>query len=345
MTPGLALQAVAVGGGRAGLRRRMAQIVLVWLALWFGAGAAGAHEVRPAYLELVEAAPGIFAVTWKQPVLDGKTLKLEPQFPQGCTRADQRATATGATLVTRWTLTCTLDTGDITIAGLDRTLTDVFVRLQRREGETVSAVLRPGAPTLNLAGPPGAQVGAYFRLGVEHILAGYDHLLFVLGLILIVRPRQILTTLTAFTLAHSLTLAAAALAGFSLPGAPVEVIIAMSIALLGAEAVYRARGRSTLSQRWPWAIAFGFGLVHGFGFAGALAEIGLPKGAEALALLWFNLGVEAGQIAAAGAVVFIGAALARTAPMILPRAQILAAYAIGITGTYWAIARLTGMFT
>ena len=160
----------------------------------------------------------------------------------------------------------------------------------------------------------------------------------MLGLFLLVRPRQLLVTVTAFTLAHSITLALSALAGITLPGPPIEIIIALSIALLGAEAIYRQRGQETISARWPWAIAFGFGLIHGFGFAGALAEIGLPRGAEIMALLLFNIGVELGQIA------FIAWIVSRVAkPALQPTATVLA-YAIGITGAFWSMERIVATF-
>ena len=322
----------------------MSRIVLALLALFGIALPASAHEVRPAYLEVTETTPGTYAVTWKQPVLDGRRLKLDPVFPEGCDREHERADAAGGTLVQRWEMQCDLSTGQVEIAGLERTLTDAFVRVDRLTGDDLSAVLRPGALQLDLASPTGAPTATYFRIGVEHILFGFDHLLFVLGLVLLVRPRQLLATVTAFTLAHSLTLAAASLGGITLPGPPVEIVIAMSIALLGAETIYRSRGRETLSQRKPWLIAFGFGLVHGFGFAGALAEIGLPKGAEVLALLLFNLGVEVGQVAFVGAVLLLVLLAVRLARLPLAPARIIAAYAIGITGAYWAVERIVNVF-
>lgn len=321
----------------------MKRVLLALLVLLGIALPAGAHEVRPAYLEVIETEPGVFGVTWKQPILDGRRLKLDPVFPDGCTRERDRAEAVAGTLIQRWEMRCDLSTGQVSIDGLERTLTDAFVRIDRLIGDDLSAVLRPGALQLDLSTPTGAPTAAYFQIGVEHIIFGYDHLLFVLGLILLVRPRQLLTTVTAFTLAHSITLAAASLGGITLPGPPVEIIIAMSIALLGAEAIYRSRGRETLSQRKPWLIAFGFGLVHGFGFAGALSEIGLPKGAEVLALLLFNLGVEAGQVAFVCALLLLVFLATRLVRLPLAPARYVAAYAIGIVGAYWAIERIVNV--
>ncbi|MCA8900887.1 MAG: HupE/UreJ family protein [Hyphomonas sp.] len=318
-------------------------LLLAVAGILFGAPAS-AHEVRPAYLEVTETTAGQFDVTWKQPVLDGRRLKLDPAFPEACKHTNDRVDQAGNTLVQRWQTSCDLSGGTIRIDGLDRTLTDVFVRVDRLNGENIAVVLRPGNPVLDLSGPQGAAVPTYFRIGVEHILFGWDHLLFVLGMVLLVRPRQLLWTLTAFTLAHSITLAAATLGGITLPGPPVEITIAMSIALLGAEAIHRLRGRMTLSQQVPWAIAFGFGLIHGFGFAGALSEIGLPKGAEALALLLFNLGVEAGQVLFVGFVLALAWIFHRIASQRMVLARTAMAYFIGIMGSYWAIERIAGNF-
>ena len=326
-------------------RAAMVRAFLTGLAVWLiSAGAAAAHEVRPAYLEITETAAGVYDVTWKQPVLDGRRLKIDPVLPEACERQGEYVAPVGATLVQRWKTACDLNRGEIRIDGLDRTLTDVFVRVDRLDGDDIGAVLRPGNAVLDLTVPTGAPVGTYFRIGVEHILFGWDHLLFVLGMVLLVRPSQLLLTLTAFTVAHSITLAAASLAGITLPGPPVEITIAMSIALLGAEAIHRIKGWMTLSQRIPWAIAFGFGLIHGFGFAGALAEIGLPKGAEAMALLLFNLGVEAGQILFVSAVLAVAWVFYRLAAKRMVLARTALAYFIGIMGSYWAVERIAGAF-
>ena len=308
------------------------------------AAPAAAHEVRPAYLEVIEVTPGTYDVTWKQPVLDGRRLKIDPVFPEPCAREGEYAASVGGTLVQRWTTSCDLSQGEIRIDGLERTLTDAFVRVDRLEGDDIGAVLRPSSPVLDLTVPSGAPAGTYFRIGVEHILFGWDHLLFVLGMVLLVRPRQLLLTLTAFTVAHSITLAAATLGGITLPGPPVEITIAMSIALLGAEAIHRIKGWNTLSQRIPWAIAFGFGLIHGFGFAGALAEIGLPKGAEALALLLFNLGVEAGQVMFVSVVLSLAWGFHKLASGRMVLARTVLAYFIGVMGSYWAIERIAAAF-
>ena len=309
-----------------------------------GGLSAEAHEVRPAYLELTETSPGTFDVIWKQPVLDGRRLKIDPVYPDGCMEESSSVQPLIASIIHSAKLHCDLSKGVLQIEGLERTLTDVFVRIDFLEKDDVSTVLRPGATRLDLAGPEGAPQAAYFIIGVEHIIFGYDHLLFVLGLLLLVRPLQLIGTVTSFTVAHSITLGASTLGNISLPGAPVEIVIAMSIALLGAEAIYRRRGEVTLGQKWPWVIAFGFGLIHGFGFAGALSEIGLPRGAEIMALFMFNVGVEAGQLAFVAVMLVMAWIVRRFSAAALTPAQVALAYFIGITGSFWSIERIAGTF-
>ena len=317
-------------------------LVLLVLAAACWPGPARAHEVNPAYLELTETGPDQFQVVWKQPVKDGRRLRLAPHFPDGCAASETRLQAARGAVVERWTLTtCPLETGEIRIAGLQRTLTDVFLRIDRLDGASVTAVLQPGDPAYDLVAPSGAApLYGYFRLGVEHILFGYDHLLFVLGLCLVVRGRQLLATITAFTVAHSFTLGLSALAGVSLPGAPVEAVIALSIVLLAREALARQAGHEGLTSQLPWLVALGFGLVHGFGFAGALKDIGLPQSQEVWALALFNLGVEAGQILFVAFVVVLASGLFRLARSSFRASQAFAAYVIGLAGTAWLIDRL-----
>ncbi len=302
---------------------------------------AEAHEVKPAYLEVTETAPGEHMIVWKQPVKEGRRLKIDPVFPAACEPQNERVSRAQGVIVLRWNTVCDLSSGTIRISGLDRTITDAYVRVTRLDGDVISAVLRPGAAQLDLTAPAGTAVIAYLRTGIEHILFGYDHLLFVLGLVLLVQKRHILKTITAFTLAHSVTLAMSALAGISLPGAPVEILIAMSIVLLAREGLVRAGSAPSLSARFPWLIAFGFGLIHGFGFAGALANIGLPEGAEIAALMLFNLGVELGQLIFVLAVLAGFWTLARLYRAGLAQVRTALSYVIGIAGTFWVIERLS----
>lgn len=302
---------------------------------------AAAHEVNPAFLELTETESGQFDVVWKQPIKDGRRLKLDPVFPEDCEASPIAIEGAVGAVVSRWTLSCALNEGEIRVDGLDRTLTDVFVQIHRIDGSVASVVLKPAAAAFELGEETSsAPLLAYFRIGVDHIIFGYDHLLFVLGLCLLVRPAQLLLTVTAFTVAHSITLGLSTLAGITLPGPPVESVIALSLILLAREAITLQRGGRSLTSQYPWAIAFGFGLIHGFGFAGALADIGLPKDQEIWALLLFNLGVEAGQVAFVIALAVLTAGLTYVARNWLSRGKIAAAYLVGVSGTIWLVERV-----
>jgi hydrogenase/urease accessory protein HupE len=207
--------------------------------------------------------------------------------------------------------------------------------------------VQPSRPWVEIAAAPGllAVIGAYVQHGIEHILFGFDHLLFVLALILIVRSRRaLLWTITAFTLAHSITLSLATLGVVHVPGPPVEAMIAVSIMLLACEIVRLRRGQISLTSRWPWIVAFSFGLLHGFGFASALTDIGLPQGDIPLALFSFNIGVEIGQLMFIGVVLATLACLKRIGiPEAITRAATpVATYAIGSTAAFWFVGRIAG---
>ena len=324
------------------LRIRIAASLLLLAVVL--AGAASAHEVRPGYLELKQSGPESFAVTWKQPILGERILRLRPVFPDGCTAGAETAEQVGAALIRRFDLACPLSSGEIRIDGLERSLTDVFLRIERLDGSIAAHVLRPASPAVDLAAPAGAPLAAYVRIGIEHILFGWDHLLFVAGIVLLVRPRQLLATITAFTLAHSITLSLATLGHVSLPSAPVEITIALSIMLVALEALRRSEGLENLSARFPWLIAFGFGLIHGFGFAGALSEIGLPDGARAWALLLFNVGVEIGQLLLIAGLLLAGYLVRTLKPERLAPVMRAGAYVVGTAGAYWTIERTFALF-
>ena len=351
--------------------------------------ALAAHEVRPAYLELTEVSAGRFEVLWKQPVLTDaepgmvRRLPLRPAFPARC-RETGRALPelTAAALLERWTIDCGaegLGTEPIEITGLPRTLTDVLLRVRFADGASVDHLLRPEAPRVVVSpdGGGGMAVPAYLRLGVEHLLFGFDHILFVVGLMFLVRrPLQLVQVVTAFTAAHSITLALSTLGVVTLSQRPVEAVIALSILYLAVELARgtdgtdhdrhangagafasaggtgrdhhasRAGGSAGVGfslARSPWAIAFGFGLLHGFGFAGALADIGLPEQARAMALLLFNVGVEIGQLMVVGVLLALLYGLrARRVPV--PAAVALAPiYVMGTVSTYWFIERVLSM--
>jgi hydrogenase/urease accessory protein HupE len=317
------------------------------LALVLGTAApACAHESRPGYLELREVAEGRYEVVWKQPAVGDLVLRLSPVFPEGCTLAGaaDRQLVPGA-LLTRMTLTCPGGLAGKTIgfAGLEDTIINVLVRVHHADGTEETHLVRPVSPSLTIRGTAGGaeRAWSYFRLGVEHILLGVDHLLFVLGLLLIVKDRwMLLKTISAFTVAHSITLAAATLGYASAPGPPLNAAIALSILFLGVEVVRSWRGQTSLTLRHPWVVAFAFGLLHGFGFASGLTAMGLPRGEIPLALLLFNVGVEVGQV------LFVALALLlersfRVLEIRWPRpALALPAYTVGSLGAYWTIQRV-----
>jgi hydrogenase/urease accessory protein HupE len=312
----------------------------------FAGGSAAAHELRPAYLDLREVAPDSFVVLWKVPAAGQMRLGLDARLPENCiSRTEPMKSIEAGAYLERWTTDCNggLKGRTISIDGLSSTMTDVLVHITYRDGATEIVRLKPDRPSFTVAGQQTTlEVAAtYFLLGVEHILGGFDHLLFVLALILLIHePRQLVKTVTAFTVAHSITLAGAALGYFSLPQPPVEATIALSIAFVASEILKADPQAPRLSERYTWVVAFAFGLLHGFGFAGALKEIGLPHSDVPMALLTFNLGVEAGQLLFIAVVLTTFAAAKRILGTIPSFSRGAAAYAIGITATFWLISRL-----
>ena len=318
--------------------------------LLFGwlAGPVSAHEVRPAYLELRQTDAETWDVLWKVPAIgDDMRLALEVELPAGCVPVTPpRGGFMAGSFTQRWTVTCSagLSGGAIRIAGLTATMTDALVRIERLDAGAQIARLTPAAPAFVVQASASASrvAAAYTQLGVEHILFGFDHLLFILALLILVEgARRLVLTVTAFTVAHSISLAAATLGFVHVPGPPVETCIALSIVFVAAEIVRSRHGRPSLAARFPWLVAFSFGLLHGLGFAGALAEVGLPSHAIPIALLFFNVGVEIGQLAfVAAALVLV--ALCRRLPIAPPAwGWRVAPYSIGIVATFWLIERLS----
>ena len=275
-------------------------IILVLLATL--APIAFAHEVRPAYLELRQTGPETYDALWKVPGQGDLRLGLYVELPATCTNiTEPRGSMINSAYTERWTVKCAggLSGGAVHIAGLSRTATDVLVRLERLDGSNQITRVTPSSPAFVVEASPGRfeVVATYLKLGVEHILLGADHLLFVLGLLLIVKNRwMLLKTITAFTVAHSITLAIATFGYASAPVLPLNAAIALSILFLGPEIVRSWRGETSFTIRHPWVVAFCFGLLHGFGFASALTNAGLPRADLPLALLNFNVGVEIGQL-------------------------------------------------
>lgn len=320
---------------------RFVLAMLIWAVSFTGASA---HEVRPVLLSLTETAPQSFDVMWKQPVLEGKRLKIKPILPEGCEEtAAHKISQAGSTAIEAWSVSCAMTDGLIKLEGLERTLTDAFVQISYLENDPISAVLKPSAPTLDLSRPVPNAAGAYMKIGVEHILFGWDHLLFVMGLVFLVRGRKIIGVATAFTVAHSITLGLAAMGWLRVSTAIVEILIAMSLVLLAVEILRARQGKDSLSVRRPYLISFVIGLVHGCGFAAALASIGLPKGTELLALLLFNVGVEIGQIAIIALLVAILWLGAKAVKDWRKHTELLASYFIGTIGVFWAIQRIAAL--
>ena len=316
------------------------------LAALLPAQALSAHEVRPGFLELRETAANAFLMTWKVPALGEYRLGITPRLPESChVIGEPTSVQAGGAFIEHARVNCDrgLEGQTIAIDRLDATLTDVLVRIESVDGSVRSARLTPSSPSFIVPVQPGPLmvVRDYVGLGIEHILFGIDHLLFVLCLLLLVRGvRKLLTTVTAFTLAHSITLAAATLGFIRVPAAPVEATIALSIVFLASELVRGEAGRSAVTRTYPWLIAFSFGLLHGLGFAGALAEVGLPQREIPLALFAFNVGVELGQLAFVTAVLSL-VRFARIVPLRLPAwAPGAAGYAIGSVAAFWVFARL-----
>lgn len=263
---------------------------------------AHAHETRPGYLEIKETEPNQYDVLFKVPRYGSDRLQMYAVFPESCSPLRSTATyITPTAFLERTTVTCAqgLIGQTLGIEGLEVLFTDVLVRIEPLEGAALTHRLVPSRSSFVVPEAVSAWevAGIYLALGVDHILGGVDHLLFVLALLLLARGFKLLfKTITAFTVAHSLTLALAALGVLNVPGAPVEAVIALSILFLACEIVRTRGGQIGLTARYPWVVAFTFGLLHGLGFAGALAEVGLPETAIPLALLFFNVGVEVGQL-------------------------------------------------
>ena len=312
--------------------------------------AAGAHEVRPAYLRIQDSSQttGVdyYDVLWRVPTGAEIKLTIYVVLPDHCrTRGEPLTWNEGRVLIARWTSYCPggLEGHEVTIGDLSASVTDVLARYERANGTSQVARLTPTSPAFTvLASETWTQVAAtYSLLGIDHILRGVDHLLFVLALLMIVAGwKKLVATISAFTLAHSMTLAAATLGWVNVPQQPVEAVIALSILFVAMEIVHWRQGRHGITRQWPWVVAFAFGLLHGFGFAGALSDIGLPEHAIPLALLFFNIGVEVGQLIFIALVFFAWALLSRISwPAWAWRVPV---YTIGSLAAYWTIDRVLG---
>src|SRR6187455_3325193 len=312
---------------------------------------ARADEFKPGYLQLTQLDHETYEVLWKVPAIDeATTLKVKPQFPDGTEALTPlRSTFSRGITVQRWRIRVPegLDGQAVFFSKLSETRIDVLARLVRLDGTVQLERILPVHPSFVGTPSPGRLevVRTYTILGIEHILSGFDHLLFVLALVLLVQGRRrLLFTITAFTVAHSLTLAGATLGWVHVPGPPVEASIALSIVFVASEIVHARTGRYSVTARYPWVVAFTFGLLHGFGFAGALAEVGLPQSSVPIALLFFNVGVEIGQLLFVGAVLGVIAVGRRAGQRLRLRQPAgfwrIAPYAIGALASFWLLERV-----
>lgn len=311
---------------------------------------AHAHEARPAYLEIKETTPGHYTVLWRTPILAGTRLPVVLRFPAKVRNIKKPVVEhlSASLLERRW-----IDAGPeglpgkrIDFPGLQLTITDVVVRMSLLDGRSWMAVARPSQPWIKVEATRGVWATAldFVRQGIAHILSGPDHLLFIFGLLLIVAtPWTLVKTITAFTVAHSITLAAATLGYVQPPAPPIEAGIALSILFLGPEIIRVHQGGTSFTIRNPWVVAFAFGLLHGFGFASAMSAAGLPPTDVPLALVSFNIGVELGQLAFVAMVLLLVRGFQQFG-MRLPRAaELLPAYVVGTFGAFWLVQRLTVM--
>ncbi len=334
--------------------RSKARPILALIALLVGtlgfSGSSYGHALQPGYLELRLIDTDLYAVIWKTPVVGGRPMAIVAKLPENCDpRMPGQPIWDGVAYVARWTANCPagLEGGTIHIDGLNQTSTDVLVRFDFADGTSQARRLTASETSFTVPTQPSSLevVRTYLLLGIEHILSGIDHLLFVLVLLLLVKgTRRVIVTVTAFTLAHSLTLAGATLGFVHMPGPPVEAAIALSIAFAAAEIIHSRRGKPGLTEQYPWIVAFTFGLLHGFGFAGALTEIGLPQKSIPIALLFFNVGVEIGQllfIACVFAIFALARQIARRVSLPQPAwAWAVPPYAIGSLAILWVIERI-----
>lgn len=336
---------------------RLAKFLRVYGGLWIGVAvacycmmsAAAAHEIRPAYLQIDQTGPNRYSVMWRTPLLSGMRLPVALRFSDEVKNVAKPAVRElPDSLVERRVIETTdgvLAGKRIAFVGLQATITDVLVRVQLLDQSVSTTLVRPSSPFVEIATHPGRlEVAQTFVVhGIEHILFGYDHLLFVLALILIARSwRALFLTVTAFTLAHSITLTLATLGFVHIPGPPVEAAIAFSILLLACEIIRIHQGRPSVTAQRPWLVAFAFGLLHGLGFAGALANLALPAGDIPLALLFFNVGVEIGQLLFIAAVIAtVGIARSLCYPAWVGRtAYLTATCAIGAMASFWFVERV-----
>ncbi|MCE9625840.1 MAG: HupE/UreJ family protein [Deltaproteobacteria bacterium] len=309
-----------------------------------------AHPLAPSLLEITERGGGESEILWKTPISKTPSDAMKPLLPEDCRKIqDIDMKRENTAYIEHWRVACekAWAGSSVGVQGFSSSQPNVIVRIVLANGLVYQQVLNTGTPSFIV--PERPQVWDvfknYFTLGVKHILTGWDHLLFVLGLVLLVRGRrQLLWTITAFTFGHSITLSSAVLGWVHIPSAPVEALIAFSILILAVELLRKQDGKGTFFHRYPWALAFSFGLLHGLGFAGALAEVGLPVGEIPMALFSFNVGIESGQLLFIAGILLIQALLR---PLPLPsiaKKMEIPAYGIGCLASFWFFERLAKLW-
>jgi hydrogenase/urease accessory protein HupE len=326
---------------------------ILWLAV---CAAAFAHALQPGFVDIRALGDDRYAIGWKVPRVAGAAMAISPLLPPGCgQRGPTTLTLVDGAFSAQWTTGCEggLEGQAVTVTGLEHTSTDVLVRFAPAQAPALTLRLTPARTSARIPSAPGLLevVKTYTLLGIDHILLGIDHLLFVLALVLLVGGGwKLVKTVTAFTIAHSITLSAAALGYVTLPGPPVEAVIALSIVYLAHELAVRDPGSPRLAERQPWLVAFPFGLLHGLGFAGALAETGLPSEEIPSALLAFNVGVEIGQLLFVLALFALAASLRRLLPHRLVSgsasrvARRAVLYTMGSLSSFWLVQRVAGFW-
>lgn len=328
------------------MMRRLASFVMAGALLLVGTQPAAAHGLDPAALMLREVTPGVFAVEWRASALRLPGANVQPSLPARCHQiGTPTAVDAGDRIALQWNVDCggtDLSGETIGIDDLAAAKINGLLSIERLSGLPLQTVLSPRQPRFVVPAQPSwhQTMRSYIGLGIEHILSGPDHLLFVFGLLLLAgTTRRLLQTVTAFTVGHSITLSLAALGLATVPQRPIEVLIALSVLVLAVELARDGAAQSTL-RRFPWAMAMLFGLLHGFGFAGALAEAGLPAGDIPLALVSFNIGIELGQLAFVAVVLCVGRLGSRVLPRLAPHAFRPAVYVMGVLAAFWCFERL-----
>ena len=323
--------------------------ILIPILFIFVSVSSWAHEIRPAYLQIIQTSETTYEVFWKVPSMGDAVPKIHPVFPPFFTVEELKSpNQISGSVIYSYKISSeeTLEGKILTIDGLNKTLIDALVTITYLNGEKVTLMLQPDKDSSIIPGETSTSdvIKTYSKLGIEHILLGIDHLLFVLALIIITRGKwKIIKTITAFTIAHSITLSLAALGYVNFPTPPVEAVIALSIVFLAVEIIKNQNGQETLTGKKPWLVAFTFGLLHGFGFAGALANIGLPQQDIPWALAFFNVGVEIGQIAFVLVVLIFIKLLSfkKEWPLVIKK---IPAYFIGSIAIFWMIERVIGFW-